>query len=214
MQGNVYAAWHAPKDTPGEADRWVWIARSKDDGKTFAPELTANRAATGACGCCGLKISTVAPGHVCIAYRTATDVVHRDMVLLASTDFGQTFKPIAADPWNASACVMSTAAIIGNIAAWETRGQIRYTKFDEHQPKLTDIPGRGDRKHPAIAVNTAGDFVIVWAEGTGWNKGGKIAWQLFDSVGHPKESGMADGLPTWSQPAIYPKKDGLFGIIY
>src|SRR5207237_6845003 len=37
--GNVYVVWHAPQSTDGkESDRRVWIARSTDEGKTFAPE--------------------------------------------------------------------------------------------------------------------------------------------------------------------------------
>ena len=54
-QGNVYAFWHAPKpgNTNGEAGRAVFVARSTDDGKTFAPEKLATRQPTGACGCCG-----------------------------------------------------------------------------------------------------------------------------------------------------------------
>src|SRR4051812_32696620 len=37
--GNVVIAWHAPTSKGGEEpDRRVWVARSTDDGKTFAPE--------------------------------------------------------------------------------------------------------------------------------------------------------------------------------
>ena len=45
-QGNVYVAWHGPRfdpnatAPPGEANRQVWLARSTDDGKTFAPRNT------------------------------------------------------------------------------------------------------------------------------------------------------------------------------
>jgi len=189
--GNVYVAWHAPKDVAGEADRWVWITRSQDDGKTFSAEIRANSDPTGACGCCGLKISTGSAGAVYLAYRTATELLHRDMTLLVSTDHGSTFRSIASDPWRANACVMSTADISDSIAAWETRGQIRFARLDAGSPVFADVPGDGgDRKHPAIAVNQAGDFVIVWAEGTGWNKGGKIAWQMFDTKGKPTDTGQ------------------------
>src|SRR4051812_24048189 len=52
--GNVYVIWHAPLDPKSEkeADRRVWVARSPDDGKTFAPETDADAPSTGACGCC------------------------------------------------------------------------------------------------------------------------------------------------------------------
>jgi hypothetical protein len=40
--GNVYVAWHAPEPgTKGEENRRVWLARSADDGQTFARGLPA-----------------------------------------------------------------------------------------------------------------------------------------------------------------------------
>jgi hypothetical protein len=213
-KGHVYVVWHAPKETPGEADRQVWIARSNDDGKTFDPEIAASSDSTGACSCCGLESFAGDDGKLWIAYRTATDRVHRDTTLLCSADDGKTFKPVASDPWTANTCVMSTFAIAGSVAAWETKGQIRYLHLNDSASKQSAVPGNGDRKHPSVAVNTAGDFVIVWAEGTGWNKGGRIAWQAFDSHGRPTKSGQADGLPAWSQPSAFVKPDGSFGVIF
>jgi hypothetical protein len=39
------------------------------------------------------------------------------------------------------------------------------------------------RKHPAIAVSTSGDTLIAWAEGTGWQRSGDLAGQVFDKSG-------------------------------
>ena len=59
--GNVYVAWHAPEPgEKGEANRRVWLARSTDEGKTFAAEKAAYDKPTGACGCCGLRPSRTA----------------------------------------------------------------------------------------------------------------------------------------------------------
>ena len=53
---DVYVFWHAPAPgTEGEGNRRIWVARSTDDGKTFAPERPALDKPTGACGCCGMK---------------------------------------------------------------------------------------------------------------------------------------------------------------
>ena len=47
--GNVYVAWHAPRTQKhSEQDRWVWVARSTDDGGTFSVEEAANTEPTGA----------------------------------------------------------------------------------------------------------------------------------------------------------------------
>jgi hypothetical protein len=57
-KGNVYVVWHGSGvDGPkGEGGRAVWVAKSTDDGKTFAEETRLNRDPTGACGCCGLTV--------------------------------------------------------------------------------------------------------------------------------------------------------------
>ena len=49
--GNVYVAWHAAsQDTPaGEAGRRLWVARSRDDGASFAEEEPAVEEKTGTC---------------------------------------------------------------------------------------------------------------------------------------------------------------------
>ena len=118
QEGNVYVAWHAPKDGKGEsgrpvhghgpahlkerkghadhhvhdphaghgqahskeahghgeANRYVWVARSNDDGHTFAPEIAANAKPTGVCACCGMRIFADAGGRVFILYRGATEM--------------------------------------------------------------------------------------------------------------------------------------------
>src|SRR5262249_43609235 len=55
--GNVYVAWHAGRlgNLAGEGKRQVWVARSTDEGRTFATETPAFAEPTGACGCCGMR---------------------------------------------------------------------------------------------------------------------------------------------------------------
>jgi hypothetical protein len=45
--------------------------------------------------------------------------------------------------------------------------------------------------------------MLVWTEGTGWKKGGSLAWQLYDSEGNPAgEKGAEQGMPVWSFAAV------------
>lgn len=222
-EGNVYVAWHAPRDQANEADRRVWISRSRDDGKTFEPEHTATEADTGACGCCGMNIATDSRGNVYILFRSATEMVNRDMYLLESQDHGNTFRVAWTDPWKIGMCVMSTSGFAatgeGMLAAWEARNQIRASRIGADgspSPAFSAPAASGNCKHPAIAANARGEFIIAWAEGTGWNKGGAIAWQVFDRNGHaePEKAGRADGLPTWDAPAAFAAADGTFRILY
>lgn len=220
--GNVFVAWHAPVEKGGiEKDRRVWVAKSADDGKTFAPEIAFSNADTGACGCCGMK-AAVAQGKLFALYRGASQQVNRGMYLLAADPAFKQLDDEQIAPMHSGVCVMSTsdlaAAPHGVLATWETKEQIYWSLFNlAHVGKLSvqPVPGPGgSRKHPSIACNGNGDVLVAWAEGTGWNRGGSVAWQLYDSKGAPTASGKADGLATWSEPAVFSTPEGGFAVSY
>jgi len=224
--GNVYVVWHGKGDKEGEEHRRVWVARSTDEGKSFAREATAWNEPTGACGCCGMRAFTDRRGKVHLLYRAATESVNRDMYLLTSDNHGKSFSGVLLDKWKLNACPMSSAALSngadganGLLAAWETQGQVYFASLDPKKPQsFSPIPATGiagKRKHPVIAANSRGETMLVWTEGTGWKKGGSLAWQLYDSQGKPiGEKGEAPGIPVWSLAAIVAEKDGNFIIIY
>lgn len=221
--GNVYVTWHAPgPGAQGEDNRRVWVARSHDDGKTFAREEPASREPTGACGCCGMRAYADSRGNVYLLYRAATHGDDRDMVLLASTDHAGSFQGKRIHKWKLNACPMSSAFLAeadgGVLAAWETEKQVYFAKSDARAQSITTpiaAPGQGSRKHPVLAVNSLGETILVWTEGTGWKKGGSIAWQVFDREGHVRgEHGEASGLAAWSMAAVIRDADGSFTIIY
>jgi hypothetical protein len=222
--GNVYVAWHAPQPgTRGEDNRWVWVARSTDEGKTFARERRANDEPTGACGCCGMRAFADSRGAVRLLYRSAREVVHRDTYLLTSTDGGSRFADVKLHEWNEGGCPMSSYAFAegaaGVLAAWETKGQVYYARIDpatgKRSPPLA-APGEAKgRKHPAVAGNARGETILVWTEGMGWERGGSLAWQVFDRDGRPTaEKGRTAGVPTWSLVAVFARPDGGFTILY
>lgn len=107
----------------------------------------------------------------------------------------------------------------GVTAAWDTDGQIYFASIKPGTPDFTkpqSVPGPGeDRKHPALAVNAGGERIIIWAEGTGWQKGGALAWQVFDKTGKPTaEKGRVErGIPVWGLPTVV-ATDGGFTIIH
>lgn len=226
--GNVYVAWHAPAEygkSEGEEGRHVWVSRSQDDGKTFAPEVAANPIPNGVCACCGMRIFAGDKGRVFVLYRSASDMVDRDVQMLVSVDRAKTFTVAAADPWKIGQCVMSTASFARGpagdvLGAWETKNQIRLGRVDASAQKTgtaLDAPGDGkNRKHPSVAVNAKGEILLAWTEGTGWNKGGSVAWQLYDTQGQPLDgrSGREKGLPAWGVPAAIALPDGTFRVIY
>src|SRR5215813_9067038 len=195
QSGNVYAAWHAaPVDgQPGEDHRLVWIARSTDDGATFATEQPAWREPTGACGCCGLRMFASPSNTLYVLYRSATEMTHRDIFVLESTDHGRTFRGSRVQPWEIGACPMTSMSITSSsskaFGAWETAGQVYFGEIHSKSARIPapiPAPGvSGTRKHPRLAVNSAGEVLFVWTEGTAWSRGGSLAWQVFDRTGKP-----------------------------
>jgi hypothetical protein len=222
--GHVYMAWHANPKHNGEAHRSVYLARSINNGRTFSREVQAYPNETGACGCCGMRIFADSKGNVYILYRAATQNIHRDMVLLVSNDEGKTFTGTVVSRWRLDACPMSTDFISQSphhiLIAWERAGQVYYGVVSPGTDRVTQVgtpPGGGqDRKHPVAVGNCRGDTLLVWTEGTAWQKGGALAWQVFSASGRPTaEKGWKAGVvPIWSLVTAFVQPDGDFTIVY
>ncbi len=225
--GNVYVVWHADPTNQGETRRRVWMAQSRDDGKTFARERAVDPQIdgqlTGACGCCGMRAFADEKGSLYVFYRAATEQIHRDMVLLTSHDRGKNFAAERVAKWELNACPMSTDFISragSNILlAWETAGQVFYADVVRGGRKASQpvaAPGiESDLKHPVVAANSRGETLLAWTKGTAWQRGGSVEWQVFDQAGHPTAAkGTAPGVPVWGLVAAYARPDGGFTIIY
>lgn len=222
--GNVYVFWHAPDPgTKGEDNRRVWVAASADEGKTFAPERAASTEPTGACGCCGLR-AFASGGKLYALYRGAKDVTQRDVHLLRSEGKGKTFSGEALHPWEINTCPMSSMAFASApdgsvLGAWDTKGQVFFVKVDpktgkSSEPVAAPEAGKG-RKHPSLAANAKGETLFAWTEGTGWKRGGALAWQVYDKDGKPTaDRGRAEGVPVWGLVAAFVRPDGRFAVVY
>ena len=220
----VYVAWHAGiPGAKGEGDRRVWVSRSTDGGTTFAREQPASDPMTGACGCCGVGALADHDGSLYLLYRSARDVVHRDVYLLTSKNAGKSFTDAKLQEWNVGACPMSTFALsegrAGILAAWETGGQVQFVRIDpatQRPSAIVEAPGEArTRKHPAVAGNARGEVLFAWTEGMAWQRGGSVVWQIFDKDGKPTaERGRRVGVPAWSLVAAYARPDGGFTILY
>jgi hypothetical protein len=224
--GNVYVAWHAP--TPGmrgEEYRRVWLAVSKDDGKTFAAEtpMLSDAQATGACGCCGMRIGIDAQGRLMALYRAA-NAATRDIYLLEPTSGAAGgFSAAKVETFATNKCPMSTAAVARagerTLAAWETDGQVSFAEIDAKTGaagRLFAAPGKANgRKHPSLAVGKDGAVLLAWDEGTGWKRGGSVHWQVYDWDMKPVAgaAGMERGLAVWSLPSAVAVGEG-FLILY
>ena len=222
--GRVYVFWHAPAPgLKGEENRRVWMARSSDEGKTFDRERPAFEQPTGACGCCGMGAIADRTGRLYILFRSATDMIHRDIYLLTSADGGDHFQGANIAPWNVGACVMSTESFAespaGVLAAWEQTGQVYYGVVNPHTRRMTSsiaAPGAATmRKHPGVVGNRDGEILLAWTDGMAWQKSGALSWQLFDASSRAQGETMhASGVPIWSLVAPFVRPDGRFTIVY
>lgn len=115
---------------------------------------------------------------------------------------------------------MSSMALVegpnGLLAAWETEGQVYFGRVDPQTlrvPQAVAAPGAGNgRKHPVLAVNARGEVLFAWTEGTGWQRGGDLAWQLYAANGAPigAPSRKPGAIPVWGLPAALATSDGDF----
>jgi hypothetical protein len=218
----VYVLWHAPGSATvsGEVNRAVFVAVSRDDGKSFVAEQRAIADATGACGCCGMKAFVDATGALFAVFRTATAEGSRDMELLVSRDQGKSFRAALLEKWPVKMCPMSSSSIAGGKSgvkvAWESQGQISVGAVDAAGtvPGARAVSeGRG-AKHPALVSNGKGETLAVWTLGTGWQRGGTLAWEILDAAGRPTNvKGRADGVPVWGLPAAFVSGEG-FTVMY
>ena len=222
-EGNVYVAWHAsaPGNERGEAGRAVFVARSRDEGRTFEREARANPKPTGACACCGMRAFADSSGTLYLAYRAANEI-SRDMTLLVSRDRGASFELTTINKWLIKGCPMSSCSFAegngGVLAATEKSEHVYFNRIDPTTLTLSkpvSAPSGEKSKHPALAANAKGEVLLAWTEGTAWQKGGALAWQVFDKEGRPAaEKGRTDGVPVWSLPTAFTQPDGNFVIVY
>ena len=222
LQGNVYVTWHAeqPGNTNEEGGRAVFVARSTDGGQTFQREAPAISKPTGACGCCGMRAFADSQGNVLALYRAAYEMTNRDETLLISRNRAADFEIAYSHQWHIGTCPMSSASLSENLgeilAAAETHGRVFFVRLDPKSGKVSSpVSPETQAKHPVAIGNTRGEVLLAWAEGTGWNKGGSVAWRVYDREGKPlSANGRADGLAIWSLPTAFAEPNGTFTIIY
>jgi hypothetical protein len=149
-------------------------------------------------------------GELFVMYRTAREIVHRDMNLLVSKDRGKDFQALDLQRWEIGGCPMSTSSLTAAqgrvLAAWETNKQVFFGDVTQAGASMVTpvaAPGSGkDRKHPSVAINAAGETLMAWTDGTGWKRGGTLNWALFRNGAVISSRPDAGTVPTWGMPAV------------
>ncbi len=222
-EGRVYVVWHANQGRDeDEATRRVFLAKSTNDGATFAPEEPVWNQPTGACGCCQVGVQAGNGGRVALLFRSATEMVHRDSYFLQSSDGAKTFRGQNVSQWNINACPMSSFSIAEagktKVIGWENGAKVYFSRLNTagRTTQIIEAPGVGtNRKHPVLAVGPDESVLLTWTEGTAWNRGGSLRFQLFDAKNQPQGATFErNGVPTWSFATAFARPDGNFTVLY
>lgn len=107
----------------------------------------------------------------------------------------------------------------GVCAAWDDGnrvGLLKYPFSSSIDGPREYFEGPGSFRHPSITFNKNGDMILVWTEGTGWNRGGNLAWQVYnnknDRGGEP--GSRKDAISVWGLPAVIAEPNGDFTIFH
>lgn len=147
--------------------------------------------------------------------------MNRDEILLASRNRGASFEIINSDPWKVSTCPMSSAWLSEGrnvvLAAWETDAKVFLAQVNPETLKVSPPVSpvtKARCKHPVTASNAKGETLLAWTEGTGWQKGGAVAWELLDAADHMLKVGRTNGVPPWGLVAAVARPSGDFVAFY
>lgn len=222
----VAIVWGAG-DLSREYERTVYARMSQDNGASFGPETRVGSPALGACGCCSLATGFTDENDLRVAYRSAIDGVGRHMQLLtqpANTDNPAFYDPVhELQQWQISSCPLSTNQIVldGAGSQWlvfETAARIVQKNLDSGDvpARVAEPTSNTRQKNPVIAVNGAGQRLIVWGEAISHSRGGTLNMRLFDADDTSLDSGFADAIeiPDFSFPAAATLPGGGFLVLY
>jgi hypothetical protein len=127
--GRVFVACHTNPDMGSDARRAAYVARSEDEGRSFAREEPVSPAELGACACCSMRAFAARDGSLLLFYRAAGNDVDRDMTLLRSGDGGRTFSSTLLDRIAFDAAGESLLAWLEG-TAWPRGGAVAWQLYD------------------------------------------------------------------------------------
>jgi len=163
---------------------------SRDNGETFSASAELNPA-WDPCNCCTTSATYGPEGKLALLYREETNN-ERDMYLVL-WDQSPNTRPsrtrISSTPWRIEACPMTYFTIsptdTGYVAAWPTKGQIYFARFDKDggvlSPGEIRTPGTSGMRTGLVALSGTDGATLV-----AWKNKEVLGWQLYDAKGRPQ----------------------------
>ena len=216
-------------DLSREQERAVYGRISMDSGASFSDEVQMGSKELGACACCALATDFAAENALRIAYRSAIDGVGRHMQTLTvqladeGMQTGDYADLSALQEWELSACPLSTNDIVVDVEdrqwlVFETEARIMPLQLGEgDEARAVAEPFIETRqKNPTMAINAAGDRLIVWGEAISHTRGGRLNMRLFAADDSDASEAFVEELniPKFSFPAAAALPNGDFLVLY
>lgn len=226
--GEQVAVIWAAGDLSNEAQRATYGRFSHDGGASFGRETLISNPDLGACACCSLAADYRDESQLLVAYRSAIAGVGRHMQLLTvdgvdHAPTGSHYGPMhELQQWEASFCPLSTNDISTDPqgADWlvfETEARIMLMGLPAQDPVAVAEPFMATRqKHPAVAINTEGETLVVWGEAISHTRGGRLNMLLLQGGEPVPEFSFRDEIQIgdFSFPAAAALPDGNFLVLY
>lgn len=209
-KGDVYVVWVDSRlgpDAASPVSKPIFMARSGDDGRTFAPNAEVRSDYPGrACACCSLAAEVDPRGELVIGFRGAYLSV-RDMHIIR----GSHATRVSDDGWKFDGCPMSGPVLDASarpvLAAWMSQGDVYFAA--EGKPRVApEARKESARNYPLVVRNERGETLFAWTEG------GKVKWETRGRDGALGGSGEAAGPEHKSRPTALAARDGSFVLVY
>lgn len=227
IDNQVAIVW-AAGDLSREAERASYARFSHDGGASFGQETLISNPDLGACACCSLAADYLNQNQLLVAYRSAIDGIGRHMQLLTvqgvdNAPTGSSYAPVQpGQQWEASFCPLSTNDITADSQqrrwlVFETESRIMQMRLPDGDILAAGEPFTQTRqKHPAMAVNEAGQRLIAWGEAISHTRGGRLNMALFEGDAAVEDFDFSEEIriPDFSFPAAAALPDGSFLVLY
>lgn len=227
--GNQVALVWGAGELTAEHERTMYARFSHDSGASFGEEMLISNPDLGACACCSLATDYLNENELLVAYRSAIDGIGRHMQLLTLNGVNNEISEAAygamnsLQEWEASFCPLSTNDIVRdeNGQRWlvfETESRIVQMDLLEQEniAKAGEPFSETRQKNPAIAINKAGDRLVVWGEAISHARGGRLNLRLFNAQGEDTQYELMQEIriEDYSFPAAAALPNGDFLVLY
>lgn len=216
---DVYLVWPGQLEPGPETGRDMYMAVSKDAGKTWSQPRKLDLDIEGNCRCCPIQGAIDAAGNLFVlnrnSVRTTQTSWDKDTFLLVSKDAGKTWSKTLIEKWKNCGCPGAPYSVSsgpsGVFFGFSTRGTSSFANAND-PTKIIPAPNTGKATtRPTVVVNKNGELLFAWVEVR------DVVWQVYDKNGKPIRgvSGrLTNGAAKWSNPAAVATGNGDFLLYY